>query len=42
MLREEKRLRVLRKICGTEREEVTGDWKTLYIDEHHDLYIRED
>jgi hypothetical protein len=43
MLREEHRLRVvenrvLRRICGTKREEVVGGWRTLYNEELHKLY----
>jgi hypothetical protein len=42
MLSKEDRLRVfenrvLRKIFGTKREEVTGDWRKLRIEELHDL-----
>jgi hypothetical protein len=42
-LREEHRLRVfenrvLRKIFGPRRDEVTGDWRTLYNEELHSLY----
>jgi hypothetical protein len=29
---------VLRKIFGTETEEVTGDWRKLHNEERHDLY----
>jgi len=42
-LREECRLRgfenrVLRRIFGPKRDEVTGEWKKLYNDELNDLY----
>jgi hypothetical protein len=42
-LREEHRLRmfenrVLRRIFGLKRDEVTGEWKKLHNDELHDLY----
>jgi hypothetical protein len=42
-LREEHRLkvfenRVLRRICGPKRDEVTGEWKKLHNEELHDLY----
>jgi hypothetical protein len=43
MLREKRRLRVfkngvLRRIFGTEREEVIGDWRQLHNEELHGLY----
>ena len=43
-LREERRLRklenrVLRRILGPKREEVTGEWRKLHNDELHDLYF---
>jgi hypothetical protein len=43
ILREEHRLRVfekrvLRRIFGPERDEVTGVWRTLHNDELHDMY----
>jgi hypothetical protein len=43
MFREEHRLKVfknkmLRKILGPEREEVTGYWRKLHDDGLHDLY----
>jgi hypothetical protein len=43
-LREEHRLRafdnrVLRKIFGTKRDEVTGEWKRLHNEELCDLYF---
>jgi len=42
-LREERRLRVfekrvLRKIFGPKRNEVTGEWRKLHIEELNDLY----
>jgi hypothetical protein len=42
-LREEHRLRVfenrvLRRIFGPKRDEVTGEWRKLHIKELHDLY----
>jgi hypothetical protein len=42
-LREEHRLRVsenrvLRRIFGPKRNEVTGEWRKLYNKEFHDLY----
>jgi hypothetical protein len=42
-LREEHRLRVfenkvLRRIFGPKRNEVTGDWRKLHNEELHDLY----
>jgi PAS domain-containing protein len=33
--------RVLRKICGLRREEVTGDWRKLH-EELYDLYSSPD
>jgi hypothetical protein len=43
MLREERRPRmfqnrVLRRILGPKREEVTGEWRTLHNEELKDLY----
>jgi hypothetical protein len=43
MLREERRLRVfensvLRRIFGSKRDEVTGEWRKLNNDELSDLY----
>jgi hypothetical protein len=32
------RLRVLRRIFGPKRDEVTGEWKKLYNEELNDLY----
>jgi hypothetical protein len=42
-LREERRLwvfenRVLRRIFGSKRDEVTGEWRKLHNEELHDLY----
>jgi hypothetical protein len=42
-LREEHRLkvsehRVLRRIFGPKRDEMTGDWRKLHNEELHDLY----
>jgi hypothetical protein len=37
-LREEHRLRVLRRIFGPKRDEVTGEWRKLHIEELHYLY----
>jgi hypothetical protein len=42
-LREEHRLRVfenrvLRRIFGPKRDEVTGEWRKMHNDELHDLY----
>jgi hypothetical protein len=42
-LREEHRLRVfenrmLRRIYGPKRDEVTGEWRKLHNEELHDLY----
>jgi hypothetical protein len=46
-LREECRLRVfenkvLRRIFGPERDEVTGEWRRLHNKEHHALYSSPD
>jgi hypothetical protein len=43
ILREEHELRVfenrvLRRIFGSKRDEVTGEWRTLHNEELHDLY----
>jgi hypothetical protein len=37
-LREEHRLRVLRRIFGAKRDEVTGGWRKLHNEELHGLY----
>jgi hypothetical protein len=37
-LREERRLRVLRRIFGPKRDEVTAEWRKLHNEELHDLY----
>jgi hypothetical protein len=42
-LREDLRLslfenRVLRRICGPKRDEVTGEWRKLHYEELNDLY----
>jgi hypothetical protein len=37
-LREEHRLRVLRRIFGLKRDEVTGGWRKLHNEEPHNLY----
>jgi hypothetical protein len=46
-LREEHRLRVfenrvLRRIFGPKRDEVTGEWRKLHSEELHDLYSSPD
>jgi hypothetical protein len=46
-LREEHRLRVfenrvLRRIFGSKRDEVTGEWRTLHSGELHNLYLSSD
>ena len=46
-LREERKLRefenkVLRRISGPRREEVTGDWRRLHNEELNDLYCSPD
>jgi len=38
ILREERRLRELRRIFGPKREEVTGGWRILHNEELHNLY----
>jgi hypothetical protein len=30
--------RVLRRIFGPRRDEVTGEWRKLHNEEHHDLF----
>ena len=37
-LREERRLRVLRRIFGLKTDEVTGEWRRLYNEELHISY----
>jgi len=37
-LREERRLRVLRRIFGPRRDEVTGEWRGAHNEELNDLY----
>jgi hypothetical protein len=37
-LREEHRLRALRRIFGPKRDEVTGGWRNLHNEELHSLY----
>jgi hypothetical protein len=37
-LREEHRLRVLRRIVGHKRDEVTGEWRKLHNEEFNVLY----
>jgi hypothetical protein len=37
-LREEHRLRVLRRVFGPKRDEVTGGWRKLHNEELHNLY----
>jgi hypothetical protein len=37
-LRDERRLRVLRRIFGPKRDEVTGEWRKLHTEELNDLY----
>ena len=37
-LREERRLRVLRRVSGPKRDEVTGEWRKLHNEELSDLY----
>jgi hypothetical protein len=47
MIREEHRLRVfenrvLRRIFGPKRDEVTGEWRKLHNEEFHNLYSSPD
>ena len=35
---EQRRLRVLRRVFGPKRDEVTGDWRKLHNEELSDLY----
>jgi hypothetical protein len=37
-LREEHRLRVLRRIFGRKRDGVTGGWRKLHNEERHNFY----
>ena len=37
-LREERRLRVFRKVFGPKRDEVTGEWRKLHNEKLNDLY----
>jgi hypothetical protein len=37
-LREKRRLRVLRRILGSKRDEVIGEWRKLHIEELNNLY----
>jgi hypothetical protein len=46
-LREEYRLglfenRVLKRICGPKRDDVTGEWRKLHSEELHNLYSSPD
>jgi hypothetical protein len=46
-LREERRLRVfenrvLRRVSGPKKDEVTGEWRKLHIEELNDLYSSPD
>jgi hypothetical protein len=34
--------RVLREISGTDRKEMTGVWRRLYNEKHHDMYLSPD
>jgi hypothetical protein len=34
--------RVLRRICGPKRDEVTGEWRKLHSGELHNLYLSPD
>jgi hypothetical protein len=38
ILREERKLRVLRRIFGPKRDEVAGEWRKLLNEELNDLY----
>jgi hypothetical protein len=38
-LRKERRLRVLRRMFGPKRDEVTGEWRKLHNEELNDLYF---
>ena len=37
-MREERRLRVLRRICGPKKDEIKGDWRKLHNEDFSDLY----
>ena len=37
-LREERRLRVLWRLCRRKRDEVAGEWRKLHNEELYDLY----
>ena len=37
-LREERRLRVLRRVFGSKKDEVTGEWRKLHNEELNGLY----
>ena len=37
-MREERKLRVLRRIFGPNGEKVTGDWRKLHNEELHGVY----
>jgi len=37
-LREERRLRLLRRMFGPKRDEVTGEWRKLHNGELYDMY----
>jgi hypothetical protein len=37
-IRDEHRLRVLRRIFGTKRDDVAGGWRELHDEELHNLY----
>jgi hypothetical protein len=39
ILREENRLKVLRRIFGPQREEVVGNWRRQHYEELHNLYV---
>ena len=37
-LREERRLKVFRRVFGSKRDEATGEWRKLHNEELNDLY----
>ena len=37
-LREERRLRVVRRVFGPKRDEATGEWRKMHNEELNDLY----